>query len=93
MRSIAKDERRYSRARKIHLVMDNLSTPSLTSVTATLGDKQAQRRWRRFEVHHTPNHASWLNVAEMEASLVSREYLRTTITPRSEHWGLTMNTE
>jgi hypothetical protein len=58
--------------------MDNLSTHSLTSVTATLGDKQAQRLWRRFEVHHTPKHASWLNVAEMEASLVSRECLGTT---------------
>ena len=36
---------------------------------------EAQRLWRRFQVHHTPKHASWLNVAEMEASLVSRECL------------------
>ena len=31
--------------------------------------------WRRFQIHHTPKHASWLNAAEMEASLVSRECL------------------
>jgi hypothetical protein len=55
--------------------MDNLSTHSLSSLTATLGAKEAHRLWRRFEVHHTPKHASWLNVAEMEASLVSRECL------------------
>jgi len=76
-RALQRIARRYSRARKIHLVMDNLSTHSLRSVTATLGDKQAQRLWQRFEVHHTPKHASWLNVAEMEASLVSRECLGT----------------
>jgi len=55
--------------------MDNLSMHSLTSVTATLGTNQAQRLWRRLQVQHTPKHASWLNVAEMKARLVSREFL------------------
>ena len=36
---------------------------------------KAARIWRRFKVHHTPKHANWLNAAEMEASLVSRECL------------------
>jgi hypothetical protein len=74
-RALQRIARRYPRAKKIHLVMDNLSTHSLSSVVATLGARQAQRLWRRFELHHTPKHASWLNVAEMEASLVSRECL------------------
>jgi hypothetical protein len=74
-RALERIARRYPRARKIHLVMDNLSTHSATSVKATLGAKQGKRLWRRFQVHHTPKHASWLNMAEMEASLVSRQCL------------------
>jgi hypothetical protein len=57
------------------LVVDNLSTPSLSSLTTTLGAEQDQLPWRQFHVHRTPKHATWLNVAEMEASLVSRECL------------------
>jgi hypothetical protein len=74
-RALQRIARRYLSARKIHLVMDNLSTHSLSSLIATLGDKVARRLWGRFQIHHTPKHASWLNVAEMEASLVSRECL------------------
>ena len=74
-RALERIARRYPRARKIYLVMDNLSTHSLNSLKTTLGEMEAQRLWRRFQVHHTPKHASWLNVAEMEASLVSRECL------------------
>ena len=77
-RALERIARRYPRARKIHLVMDNLSTHSLNSLKTTLGEMEAQRLWRRFQVHHTPKHASWLNVAEMEASLVSRECLGST---------------
>ena len=40
-----------------------------------LGALEGRRLWRRFEVHYTPKHASWLNAAEIEASLVSRECL------------------
>lgn len=67
--------RRYPSARRIHLVMDNLNIHSRKSVTAVLGELAGWRLWRRFEVHHTPKHASWLNAAELEASLVSRECL------------------
>jgi hypothetical protein len=76
-RALERIARRYPRARKIHLVMDNLSTHAANSVATTLGAKKGQRLWRRFQVHHTPKHASWLNMAEMEASLVSRECLGT----------------
>jgi hypothetical protein len=74
-RALQRIARRYHRARKIHLVMDNLSTHAKKSVTDALGAVVGQRLWNRFEVHHTPKHASWLNAAEMEASLVSRECL------------------
>jgi hypothetical protein len=74
-RALERIARRYPQARKIHLVMDNLSTHSATCVQTTLGAKNGHRLWRRFQVHNTPKHASWLNVAEIEASLVSRECL------------------
>jgi len=67
--------RRYPGVRRIHLVMDNLNIHSRKSVIAVLGELAGRRLWRRFEVHHTPKHASWLNAAELEASLVSRECL------------------
>ncbi len=74
-RALQKIARRYRRARTIHLVMDNLNTHAKKSVVAQLGTTAGERLWRRFEVHHTPKHGSWLNAAEMEASLVSRACL------------------
>ncbi len=74
-RALRKIERRYRRAKKIHVVMDNLSTHSEACVVAALGERAGRALWKRFVVHFTPKHASWLNAAEMEASLVSRECL------------------
>jgi hypothetical protein len=68
-------EKRYRHAHTIHLVQDNLSTHTEKSLTATLGTSKGRALWRRFTVHYTPKHGSWLNVAEIEASLVSRECL------------------
>jgi hypothetical protein len=67
--------RRYPKARRIHVVMDNLSTHSERSLVAAYGQDEGRRLWRRFKVHYTPKHASWLNAAEMEASLVVRDCL------------------
>ncbi len=50
-------------------------TGKLKSATAVLGQLEGRRLWRRFEVHYTPKHASWLSAAEIEASLVSSECL------------------
>jgi hypothetical protein len=75
VRALQKIAARYRQARRIHLVQDNLNTHSLESATAVLGALAGRRLWRRFEVHYTPKHASWLNAAELEASLVSRECL------------------
>ena len=68
-------ERRYRRARRIHLVVDNLSTHSLKVVKDALGEEAGQALWSRFEVHFTPRHASWLNQAEIEISCLARECL------------------
>jgi hypothetical protein len=67
--------RRYTRAKTIHIVLDNLSTHSEKSLVVAYGERKGRRLWRRFTVHHTPKHASWLNAAEMEVSLVARECL------------------
>jgi hypothetical protein len=72
---LARIAKRYAYARTIHLVQDNLSTHSERSLIATFGERAGRKLWRRFTVHYTPKHGSWLNAAEIEASLVSRECL------------------
>jgi hypothetical protein len=67
--------RRYSRARRIHLVVDNLSTHTLKALVERYGESEGRALGRRFRIHYTPTHASWLNAAEIEASLVAREAL------------------
>jgi hypothetical protein len=74
-RALRRIARRYPRARTIHLVVDNLNTHVEKSLRDYLGDLAGKRLWKRFTLHYTPKHASWLNPAEMEASLVSRECL------------------
>ena len=74
-RALRKVARRHQDASTIHLVMDNLNTHGEKSLTDALGELEGKRLWKRFTVHYTPKHASWLNPAEMEASLVSRECL------------------
>ncbi len=74
-RALKRIARRYPKARIIHLVVDNLSTHSLKCVTDSLGTRAGRALWRRFALHFTPKHGSWLNAAEMEVSLVVRECL------------------
>ena len=75
VRALRKIDQRYRAARRIHLVMDNLNIHSRASLETLLGDFAGRRLWQRFVVHYTPKHASWLNAAKLEASLVSRECL------------------
>jgi transposase len=72
-RALKRIAKRYRKARRIHLVLDNLSTHSEQCLRSHLGDRAGAKLWRRFVIHFTPKHASWLNPAEMEVSLVSRE--------------------
>ena len=67
----------YPFARKIHLVMDNLNIHCRKSLTDHLGAKEGRYIWSRLQVHYTPKHGSWLNQAEIELSLVSRQCLGT----------------
>ena len=65
----------YADAEKIVLVMDNLSTHKLSVLYQVYPPDEARRLCQRFEIHHTPKHASWLNMAETELSVLSRQCL------------------
>lgn len=67
----------YPRARTIHLVVDNLNIHSRKPLVARFGEERAARLWERFTWHYTPKHGSWLNQAEIEISLFSRQCLGT----------------
>ncbi len=62
-------------AEKIVLVMDNLNTHKLASLYEAFPAEQARRIVEKLEIHHTPKHGSWLNVAEIELSVLSRQCL------------------
>jgi len=68
-------ETQYPDAEKIVLVMDNLNTHSPASLYATFEPEQALRLAQRFEIHYTPKHGSWLNMAELEIGVMSRQCL------------------
>ena len=66
---------RYPQAQTIHLVLDNLNTHGRKSLTDSYGEKLGGLLWNCFTVHYTPKHGSWLNQAEIEVSLLSRQCL------------------
>jgi hypothetical protein len=63
-KALRKIARRYRTARRIHLVVDNLSTHSENSRVDSYGAFLGRQLWRRFDLHYTPKHASWLNAAD-----------------------------
>jgi transposase len=65
----------YPHANTIHLVLDNLSTHTRASLLRHFGETGADELWRRFTIHYTPKHASWLNQAEIEISILARQCL------------------
>lgn len=65
----------FPAAEKIVLVMDNLNTHKLSTLYRAFPPGEARRLHERFEVHHTPKHASWLNMAECELSVLGRQCL------------------
>lgn len=65
----------YLDAETIHLVMDNLNTHCRKTLVDRFGEKEGHVLWDRFTVHYTPKHGSWLNQAEIEISLFSRQCL------------------
>jgi hypothetical protein len=65
----------YPEAETIHLVMDNLNIHRRKSLTDVFGAEMGNEIWDRFTVHYTPTHGSWLNQAEIEIGLFSRQCL------------------
>jgi hypothetical protein len=65
----------YATATLIVLVMDNLNIHALSCLYEAFPPEEARRLTQRFEVHHTPKHGSWLNVAETFLSVLSRQCL------------------
>jgi hypothetical protein len=68
-------DERYPDAVKVCLVMDNLNTHSATSLYETFPPKEARRLVERLEIHYTPKHGSWLNIAEIELSVLKGQCL------------------
>ena len=66
----------YPRADRIHIVQDNLNTHSEASLIAAFGKRKTKKIMKRVEFHFTPKHASWLNMAEIEIGVLSRQCLK-----------------
>jgi len=68
-------DERYPHAIKVRLVMDNLNTHSIASFYETFEPREARRLAERLEIHYTPKHGSWLNMAEIELSVLKGQCL------------------
>ncbi len=76
----------YPDARVIRLVMDNLNTHTAASLYEAFEPVEARRIWQRLEVHYTPKHASWLNMAEIEISIFERSCLSKRVSSFEQLW-------
>ena len=68
-------DNRYPDAEKVILVMDNLNTHVISSFYETFPPEEAFRLSQRLEIHWTPKHGSWLNIAEIELSALATQCL------------------
>ena len=66
---------RYSEAIKVRLVMDNLNTHNIASLYETFEPQEARHLAERLDIHYTPKHGSWLNMAEIELSVLKGQCL------------------
>jgi transposase len=73
----------YPQAEKIVIVMDNLNTHSSASFYETFEPDEARRLINRFEFHYTPKHGSWLNMAEIELGVLTRQCLNRRIADKA----------
>jgi len=65
----------FPEAERIMVVQDNLNTHTPAALYAAFPPEEAKRIWDKLEFHHTPKHGSWLNMAEIELSVLSRQCL------------------
>lgn len=77
-------DNQYAGAEKIIFVMDNLNTHHKSSLYEAFEPDEAKRIADRFEIHYTPKHGSWLNMAEIELSHLNRQCLDRRIGEKSE---------
>lgn len=68
-------EEQYPDAEKVVLVMDNLNTHNISSLYEAFSPDKALSMAKRLEIHYTPKHGSWLNIAEIELSALARQCL------------------
>ena len=68
-------DERYPLATKVRLVMDNLNTHNTASLYEAFPPEEARRLAERLEIHYTPKHGSWLNIAEIELSVLNTQCL------------------
>jgi len=66
------------------IVMDNLNTHKLASLYEAFAPEEARRLAERFEVHYTPKHGYWLNMAEIEIGVMSKQCLSRRISTKGE---------
>lgn len=91
-------EGRYREADRVVLVMDQLNTHSAASLYEAFPPAEAKRLANRLDIHHTPKHGSWLNMAEIELSALARQVLarriarQDTLTRQIAAWQETRNT-
>jgi DDE superfamily endonuclease len=74
----------YPNARRVKLVCDNLNTHDIASLYEAFPASEARRLARRLDIRHTPRNGSWLNVAEIELSVLSRQCLNRRIADPAE---------
>jgi len=65
----------YPEAQKVILVCDNLNTHKIGSLYETFSPVEARRLAKRLEIHYRPKHGSWLNIAEIELSVLTKQCL------------------
>jgi transposase len=89
----------YPRAKRIRVVLDNVSTHSAVSLYDSLPPEEARRILRKLEFHFTPKHASWLNMVEIEIGVMVSQCLdrripdKATLIEEVAHWERARNLE
>jgi hypothetical protein len=78
------NDRRYRQAERITLVCDNLNTHTIASLYQAFDPAEALRLAQKLELVYTPKHGSWLNAAEPELSVLTRQCLNRRIAERKE---------
>jgi len=77
-------------ASKIHVVLDNLNTHTYGALYETFSPEEARRIAQRIDLHFTPKHGSWLNMVEIELSILSRQSLQQRIPDQTQLQDIVM---